>query len=355
MKINSLILADLENMYTCEETLWKHFKDSKVMISGAYGMLASYLVWMFIFLNEKYDYKIEIIAIIRDVKKMKDRFGDFCEKEYITCMDDWPTKNNSAINDVNYIFHAASLASPQYYQTSPVDVAYSNAIATYNLLEYARNISSLKSFILFSSGAIYGEMKPGKFTEDNMGIVDPLDIRSCYAESKRMAENWCKCFYVQYDVPCKIARISHTFGPTMDIQNDRRVFSEFVKNAIEGDNIIIKGDGNAMRPFCYISDCIRGIIYVTLLGKNGEAYNVNRTDTVYSIREVADIVSKVTDYRSTVMFEKRIKDNTYVESINNLAYPCNEKILNLGWKPLVSIEEGFEKTIKAQREMRGAK
>ena len=178
-----------------------------------------------------------------------------------------------------------------------------------------------------------------------MGIIDPLDIRSCYAESKRMGETLCMDYYTQYGVPCKIVRISHTFGPTMDIESDKRVFAEFVNSAVAGNDIVIRSDGKTERPFCYITDCIIAIIYVMFNGKKGEAYNINRMDSFYSIEEIAQMIVELLGRKINYKFEIREKSKDYIESINNIAHPSNKKLVDLGWIPRTEIKEGFRRTI----------
>lgn len=106
-----------------------------------------------------------------------------------------------------------------------------NVIGTYHLLNLATE-KKVKGFLLFSTGDIYGTIDKKVITEDDYGVMDTLDIHNCYSESKRMAETMCKSFFVQYHVPIKIARIAHTYAPTMDIDHDPRVFASFVKNII---------------------------------------------------------------------------------------------------------------------------
>lgn len=126
--------------------------------------------------------------------------------------------------DIDYIIHAASLASPQYYSRCPVDVLLPNTIGTNNLLKLAVQ-KKTESFLLFSSVDVYGSIeKDGLFDENDLGTLNTPDIHNCYSESKRMAEMMRKAYQVQYDVPVKIARIAHTYAPTMDIENDPRVF-----------------------------------------------------------------------------------------------------------------------------------
>lgn len=346
MRMNKVILSDMEMMYCEQANYWDNFADKTVVITGGYGMIASYLIWMFIYLNEYKAKNVKIIVYGRNREKFKERFGEYCDKQYIKLCDDDLSVPIKICEPVNYIFHAASLASPQYYQTMPVDVSIPNVIGTYQLLEFSKKHKEIEGFVFFSSGAVYGEIRKVTFDETDMGILDPLDIRSCYAEGKRMGETFCMDYYTQYGVPCKIVRISHTFGPTMNIQSDKRVFAEFVSNAVAGNDIVIRSDGKAERPFCYITDCIMAIICVLFKGEKGKAYNVNRMDSFYSIKEIAEMIVDIQERKINYRFEMREKAKDYIESINNVAHPSNKKLVELGWVPKIEIKEGFRRTIE---------
>lgn len=160
------------------------------------------------------------------------------------------------------------------------------------MLQLARE-KKTESYLLFSTGDVYRAVKvpAGLIDEETLGVMDTLDIHDCYSENKRMAETMCKAFYVQYGVPTKIAMIAHTYAPTMDIENDPRVFSSFVKNVVQGQNIVMKSNGLGKRCFCYITDAVVGYFTVLLKGQEGEAYNVCNTSQNISIRELADCLA----------------------------------------------------------------
>lgn len=219
-------------------------------------------------------------------------------------------------------------------------------IGTYYLLKLAIE-KKIKGFLLFSTGDIYGKVKDvSSVTETDMGILDPLDIHSCYGESKRMAETMCYSFYHQYSVPIKIARIWHTYAPTMDIDNDPRVFASFMKNIVSGHNIEIKSDGTGKRTFCYVADAIAAFFLIMLKGENGEAYNVCNTNEFVSIKELAEIIAGLSSNVKIVM-KPRIKCEIYTENPYNQQHaPDNTKIKKLGWNMRYSIKDGFRRVFE---------
>ena len=185
--------------------------------------------------------------------------------------------------------------------------------------------------------------------EEAYGKMDTLDIHNCYSESKRMAETMCKAFNVQYGVHTKIARIAHTYAPTMDIENDPRVFASFVKNIVYGQDIVMKSDGSGKRSFCYITDAIAGYFTILFEGIDGEAYNVCNTSQFVSVKELAEIlVSLYREKNLKVIMEERKKAEHYTE--NSLLVGCdnipdNSKLMKLGWNASVDIKEGFKRVI----------
>ena len=323
---------------------WNEFNGKSLLITGAYGMLASYLVFFLIYLREYHKIELSIIAQGRDERKASARFGKYLEKDYFTFLNkDIFSESNSSL-EVDYVVHAAGISNPRIYPINPVEVLYPNAIGTYNLLKKC-NPQKLKTFLYFSSGDIYGKVEDEQnITENTIGCVDPLDIHSCYGESKRMGETICYSYYKEYGFNTVIARIGHTYGPTMDIENDPRVFSSFIKNAVDNKDIVLHSDGSAKRPFCYISDAVTAYILLLLKGKGGEAYNVTNTEQFLSIRNLADIISKLPEKNLNVVIQKRKENDSYIKNTLNLMNkPIEEKLKALGWSHSVDVKEGFSR------------
>lgn len=345
---HKIIEQDMENIYK-RNIPWERLKNKTVLITGAYGMLASYMVFMLMYLNEKAGMNISIVALVRTKEKFFKRFGVTEEHPYLKVYENLLEKEIIIDEKVDFIIHAASLASPQYYSVSPIEVLKPNVLGSYYLLELAVK-DQAEGYLLFSTGDIYGKITgKDRVRESDCGELNPLEIHSCYGESKRMAETMCKAYFHQKGVPAKIARIYHTYAPTMDIENDPRVFASFVKDVVHGNDIIMKSDGSGKRSFCYISDAVAGYFLILLEGVPGEAYNVCNTKEFYSIREIAEVIASLRPEKQlTVKYEKRDKNDVYLE--NNRANdipPDNEKLMNLGWKAEIGINEGFAKVIES--------
>ena len=345
--MNKIINEDMEYIYNYDLSLWEALRGKSVMITGAYGMLPSYMVYMLIYLNEMdKGYNIRIYAFVRDEKKLRDRFGEYVDRPYFNFIIGDVSDKIEFDDNLDYIIHGASPASSQFYNTNPADVMKPNVIGTYNTLELAKK-HNVSGYLLFSSGEIYGRLEKEEIFEDDGGYLNPAAVRSCYGEGKRAAETMCKCWQHQYGVHTRIIRPCHTYGPGMDIINDNRVFSEFVSNIVNNKDIVIKSTGLATRVFCYIADATLGYFYVLLKGGDGEAYNVANKEGRCSIRELAKMLCDLYPEKMlSAVYEKHDKD--YMENPHELHPVYNtDKLEGLGWKAGFSIKDGFKRTIES--------
>ena len=312
-------------------------------------MLASYLVYYLIWLNEMQDARIRIIALVRSTKKGNRRFGSYLFAPYFSMRMDNICAPLNIDEPVDYIIHAASLASPQYYGPNPVEVSGPNVLGTYYLLQLARQ-KSVKGFLFFSTGDIYGKMPQdiGNFSEEQIGIMDPLDAHSCYGESKRMGENWCASFAREYHVPTRSVRITHTYAPTMDVEHDPRVFASFMKCLMNHQDIIMLSDGTAKRPFCYIADAVAAFLLILLKGENGQAYNMSNEHEFLSIGELAEIlVTLEPEKHLQVVRKQRTSNDVYMENKANRGNcSSSAKLRALGWTCEYDVRRGFSQVLR---------
>ena len=345
---NIIICRDMENIFKRGIPI-KELYNTLILVTGATGMLASDLIYYLIWLNEKHDAGIRIVAVARHKEKILSRFGNYAEKSYFNNIIADVSETLTIDGDVDYIVHAASFASPQYYTTMPVEVALPNAVGTYYLLQLAVK-KHVKGFLYFSSGDVYGKMpdNAGMFREEQMGTMDPMGIHSYYGESKRMGETWCASFAQEYGLSACAVSIGHTYAPTMDLDNDPRVFASFMKCAVEKKDIVMLSDGSAKRPFCYIADAIAAFVILLIKGKPGEAYNMTNTDAFVSIGELAEIIASIEpEANLEVIRKQREKDDNYLEnSLNHANCHGNSKLKKLGWECEYDIRKGFSQVLE---------
>lgn len=196
--------------------------------------------------------------------------------------------------DLDFIIHAAGVASPVFYMKYPLETIESAVHGTRNLLELARKNPNLEGFLFFSSSEIYGDPDPKAVPtpETYHGYVSSVGPRACYDESKRLGETLVTIYHERHNVPAKMVRPFNVFGPGMG-HNDRRVVPMFTYQALNGRVIPVHGDGHQTRTFCYITDAITGFLKVLLDGKSGEAYNIGNAENEISMRHLAQLFTEV--------------------------------------------------------------
>lgn len=344
--LNKIFEEDFKKI--SEQSLsWKKLRGKTILISGANGFIASYVIKFLFYLNDVKKVRIKIIGIARNISRVEDIFAsDLKRPDFKIIIRDVSQPLNFK-QKINFIIHAASQASPKYYSVDPAGTLKANILGTYNLLELATK-NPVESFLFISAGEIYGKInKRGLTFETDYGSLDPSDVRSCYAESKRMGETMCIAWQRQYKVPVKIARLYHTYGPGIRL-DDGRVFSDFVSNIVNNHHIVLKSDGKAVRSFVYVADTVFGLFTILLNGKIGEAYNLANEQTTVSIKKLAQILVELfPEKKLQLVFEKREKNDVYLPSPIAINKPSSAKLRNLGWKPGHSLAEGFLRTINS--------
>jgi len=339
--MDKIISEDLLDIFKKTRPQLLKLQGKKILITGASGMLASYLVFTLLEANRSLFKKpCHLYLIIR--KKIK----PFGYDKNITYLHLDVASKTPNVKDIDYIIHAASKAAPKLFKEHGIDTINANISGLMNLL----NISGKKlhSFLYFSSGEIYGSIKDNKPVPENyLGITDHLNDRACYVESKKMGETICLNYFKENKVPVKIVRIFHTFGPGLNL-NDGRVFSDFIANCLARKNIEIKGDKNTVRSYLYIKDAAIMFFKVLLSGVNGEVYNVGSHKNIASVEELAKIICS----NFNKHYHKKIK--VIVNKTNSAVYQNAAKavipdihkfIKNFAYEPDTTLDEMVGRTI----------
>lgn len=239
--------------------------------------------------------------------------------------------------EVDRIFHLACPASPIHYQQNPIKTVKTNVMGTINMLGLAKRIKC--RILLASSSEVYGDAKVHPQTEEYWGNVNPIGLRSCYDEGKRVAETLMMDYHRQNKVDIRIVRIFNTYGPRMAI-DDGRVVSNFIVQALRGEPITVYGDGSQTRSFCYVSDLVEGLC--RMMDLNGFIGPVNLGNAgEFTINELAEKVVRLTKSRSKIV-RKSLPSDDPIRRRPDLSL-AKEK---LGWEPRISLEEGLAKTIE---------
>ncbi len=337
-------IVDEDMRRICADPLpWEALEGAHIAVTGAYGMLAAYLVRALLAANQTHDLGLRVTGVVRSVATARARLGDHPALAFLESdLSDPPGLEPG----VTHVVHAASLASPRFYDVDPVGTLAPNLLGTWHLLEFARR-QQVRRFLYVSSGEVYGVVPPEliPIAEDSFGVVDPAQVRACYSEGKRAAETMCVAFWHQHSVQAVIARPFHTYGPGLAL-DDGRVFADFVANIVRGEDIVLKSAGNAVRAFCYISDAIRGLIRILVQGRAGAAYNVGNEDAMMSVGALADrLVALFPDRGLRVV--RGSHRGGYLESPIPANAPDTSRLRSLGWQPEVGIDEGFARTIRS--------
>jgi len=341
-----IIQEDIETIVSSTPIDWNQFSNQRVLITGASGFLPAYLVETLLYLNKTRSLNIYVTALVRNYKHYLNRFSHELDNPNLNVLVQDVSNPINLEFPHHFIIHAASQASPKYYGVDPVGTLSANVLGTMQLLELARQ-HPIISFLYFSSGEVYGEATSVPTKETDYGYLDPTSVRSCYAESKRMAENMCISWLVQYDVPTKIVRPFHTYGPGMQL-NDGRVYADFVQNIVENNHIFLKSDGLASRAFCYLSDATAGFFTVLINGENGVPYNVGNTNAQISIIDLANLlINLYPEKKLQIVKEDSKLSINYLHSPISRNCPETSLINSLGWEAKTSLKDGFRRTIES--------
>ena len=324
-------IPDIERLY-----------GKKILITGATGMICSAVTEILLHLNKVHKADIKIILAGRSEERIKKRFyASEYGKDYFYIYFD-ATDNFEFHEQVDYIIHGASNATPATYTSQPVETMLANLIGLHSLLKYTAE-NSVSRMLYISSSEVYGCLdNKTPFEENVYGTVDILNPRNCYPNAKRTAETLCISYNQEYHTDTVIVRPGHIYGPTIT-NTDNRASAQFTRNAVNGENIVMKSAGLQLRSYCYTMDCASAILAVLLNGITGNAYNISNPDSVVTIRDVACALA---EYAGTeVVFEN--PDDTEKKGYNLMSDSSlkSEKLESLGWSAEFSLKEGIAHTV----------
>ena len=325
---------------TFEQDLpWEILSGANLLVTGATGLIGGCLVET-LMMNPRRDY--QVYASGRNEDRARARFRDFAEEPafHFVKYDVMQPLDSDARFD--FIIHAASNASPNFFAQKPVEVIKSNIDGVANLMEYGLD-HGMKRFLYVSSGEVYGEGDGRVFTEDYSGYVDCAKPRSCYPSSKRAAETLCVSYAAEYGADVVIARPCHTYGPHFTEQ-DNRVYAQFIRNVLRGEDIVMKSTGEQFRSWCYVVDCVSALLHILLKGESGEAYNIADADSNISIRELAETIAAIGG-RKVVIDLPDVDEKRGFNPVTKSIF-STDKLESLGWKPKNHISTGMKNTIK---------
>ena len=302
----------------------------KLLVTGGAGFIGSHLIKFLL------DKGHQVVCLDNFFTGKKDNIKDFLNNDNFSLIEQDVTKPFSV--QVDQIYNLACPASPLHYQKTPVETVKTNVLGAINCLELSKQLGGIK-VLQASTSEVYGDPDIHPQVESYNGNVNPTGPRACYDEGKRCAETLFFDYYREDKIPIKVVRIFNTYGPNMS-WDDGRVISNFIVQALRGDDITIYGDGSQTRSFCYVSDMVEGLY--KMMNSDGWTGPVNLGNpTEFTIKELTEKIIKLTGSQSQVAYKPLPQDDPKQRQPDiSLA---KEK---LDWQPTVDFAEGLKKTIE---------
>ena len=320
-----------------------------ILITGAAGLICSSVVDILFRYNDTHENKIQILAAGRCIERMSARFGKQVNRpDFSFVIYDASKTDNSIDVKADYILHGASNASPDMIVKEPVETMVSNFLGMKYLLDYAKETET-KRILYISSSEVYGAKDGNEpYKEGEYGYIDLLKSRNSYSIGKCAAETMCVSYADEYGVESVIVRPGHIYGPTAS-PYDVRVGSAWVYAVAKGEDLVMKSDGSQIRSYVYSLDCASAMLKVLLSGENCHAYNISNPNSIITIRELGELLSKA----GGVELKAELPTEEEKKGFNPMSNSSLEakSLLELGWKGCFDAETGLKHTVEILREL----
>lgn len=348
MEHSRIVEQDIQSVLKASE-LFLPLKGCSVLITGVTGLVGSMICRVLTAANDRYGLGIRVVGQARSMEKVRQVLDPAAQRQDVEiCL----SENIADIQSCEYVIHTACPTQSRFFVEHPVETIRASVDSTVQVLEYARK-NQVQKVIYLSSMEQYGiPYEVGQImTEDKCGIVDPLQVRSSYPQSKRLCECYCKAYSHEYGVNVSVVRLAQTFGAGVPL-SDTRVFMQFARSAIRKTDIVLHTEGKSVSNYCYITDAVSGILAVLSKGASGEAYNVCNDAETRTIAQIARMVAdRITEGQCKLVFDIPKGQNTYGYAPDATMRLCSDKLRQLGWKPTVGMEEAYRRLIDYLVEM----
>ena len=342
---NDLYIEDIR--YVANLALpWEKLKGKSLMLSGATGLIGSFLVDVIMEKNNTADLNCTVYALGRNEEKAKKRFSKYTNDSHLVFIP-YDVKlpfTREDIDTVDYVLHLASNTHPMQYAMDPIGTITTNIIGLQNLLDFAVTHNTTR-FAFASSNEIYGENRGDVefFDEKYCGYIDSNTMRAGYPESKRCGETLCQAYKAQKNLDVVIPRLTRSYGPTM-LMTDTKALSQFIKKGLAGEDIVLKSAGTQYFSYQYMADSVSGLLYVLLCGESGEAYNIAEEHSDIMLKDLAAIIAGFKGKKVVFEIPDAVEAAGY--STATKARLDGHKLKALGWKPRYDIRSGIERTMR---------
>ena len=341
---------DINNIVFDPSIDWQLFRGCSFYITGATGLIGSLAIKALIRANTHYALNIRIIAQVRKLQKVVSLFSSYSAQ-----IEDGTLKFMQgdlscpqSIPFADFVLHCASPTSSKYFISNPVETINSLYCGTDQILSNCVD-KHVSGMVYVSSMEVYGNQSffSDPVSESQIGYINPLAIRSCYPEGKRICECLCAAYAAEFNVPVTIARLAQTFGAGISL-HESRVFAQFARSVINNTDIVLHTAGQSEGNYCYTSDVIRALFLLLISGTRGEAYNVSNESSHMTILEMAELVANdVAHGTIKVIFDIPSQDHRFGYAPDVKLKMSTEKIQALGWKPYVGLIESYERMISS--------
>ena len=321
----------------------------RILVSGATGLIGAALVKKFAAEGHA------VVAAVRNVEKARKMFAGLANVD----VAEWDVTKpggprpcaaadaHESVPPVDWLVHAAAETSSRAFVERPVETIASILDGTRNALEFAR-AAKVGSMAYLSTMEVYGAPTAARVAEGDYGYLDPVAVRSCYPEAKRMAVNLCASYASEYGVPVKIARLTQTFGEGVRY-DDGRVFAEFARAILENRDIVLKTEGTTARCYCYLGDALDALEAILEKGATATPYTVANEDTFCTVREMAEALCAAhPESGSKVAFDFDGAAARGFAPPFRMRLDCS-RLRALGWEPKVGLMEMFDRMMGAMR------
>ncbi|MCR5402560.1 MAG: NAD-dependent epimerase/dehydratase family protein [Butyrivibrio sp.] len=340
---NNLYIEDV-NYVSSLNLPWKMLAGKSVLISGATGLIGSFLIDVLMNRNRK-GLNCSVFASSRNIKDNRDRFSEWLDDPLLHFIkhDIREPLTYPETDHMDFVLHLASNTHPIQYATDPIGTITTNIYGLKNMLDFACDHHAIR-FAFASSNEIYGENRGDTelFNESYCGYIDCNTLRAGYPESKRCGEALCQAYKVQKGLDVVIPRFTRSYGPSMRM-TDTKAISQFIIKALAGEDIVLKSSGKQHYSYSYVADSVSGLLYILLCGKNGEAYNIADEASDITLKDLTAIIAEISG-------QKVIRENP--EAVEAAGYSKatkarldGSKLRGLGWIAKYPIKNGLERTL----------
>ncbi len=338
---SSVYLSELDAVCSLELP-WEKLNDKTVVISGATGMIGSFLIDALMRKNSVGALGCDVVALGRSAEKARTRLPYFGHDHFSFEEGSVMAAGYLPAASADYVLHLASSTHPRQYAADPIGTIRANVDGLQNLLEYS---ASCGARLLFASSVeVYGENRGDveRFDEGYCGYIDCNTLRACYTESKRLGEAMCQAYRSQKGADAVIARIARVYGPTL-LSDDSKALSQFIHKALNGEDVVLKSAGTQEFSYLHVADAVSGLLYVLLSGDDGAAYNLADPTSDVMLKELAGLVADAGGVK--VVFDIPDVQEAAGYSKASRALMDGSKAKELGWEPRFKIADGVAETL----------